>query len=284
MAGLDVLFARRLTWVGALLGFMMIAGVIFVLLNGSALALDSKPEVKTESFVVEVGDTTSVNFDLKLSTHETVITALTSSSNLLEAQITHFGEVEFTVTGSEEKKVNLKPTGSISPISLFLPELDGEPLVWTIGLNPDVPFDLNVDASTGRSELNLTDIRLKSLYFDGSTGASRIVLPMSKENYQVRLDASTGALEVVLPAESNLTLYLNGSTGGVEMDVPEAAAVRVEVLSSGLGKLQLPQWITKVRGLQGEEEGVYQSAGFDAAPYQMIIVIEDIGTGNILIN
>ncbi len=40
VAGLDVLFARQLPWVGALLALLVIAGVVILLLNGGALNLE----------------------------------------------------------------------------------------------------------------------------------------------------------------------------------------------------------------------------------------------------
>jgi len=260
MAGLDILFARRLPLIGALLGLLVVGGVVYILLNGSTLGLDKEYEPRTETFTVEVGEATSVDLDLDLSTQETFINALEESTNLLEAEIGHVGEVEFTVTGTEEKFIDLRQVSIDSWFYWALPGVEGEKLTWEVYLSPDVPFDLDVDAGTGRSELDLSGVQLDQLRYDGGTGASIIILPVSPEGY----DTHSG-------------------NGSVTLDVPEDAAVKLQVLDGGTGDLKLPDWIYKVSGQEGRDEGVYQTDGFDDAAYQLNIIIEDIGTGNILV-
>jgi hypothetical protein len=283
IAGLDVLFANRLPVIGALLGLLVIAGVVYILFMGANLGIETAPKPKTEIFTVEVGNTTTADFDLNLSVQATTIHSLTDPANLVTAEIGHLGEVKFIVAGREEKEIDLKQVGIEAWYAWFLPEVEGEDLVWDIGLSPKVPFDLDVEASTGHSELDLADIKLERFQFAGSTGASTIILPASSEGYESQIEASTGALEIILPSESDLTIRLDASTGRVVFDVPEGAAVQVEVRDGGSGDLLTPSWITKVSGKEGRDEGVYQTEGFENAKYQLVIIIEDIGTGNIVI-
>jgi len=283
MAGLDILFARRLPLIGALLGLLVVGGVVYILLNGSTLGLDKEYEPRTETFTVEAGEATSVDLDLDLSTQETFINALEESTNLLEAEIGHVGEVEFTVTGTEEKFIDLRQVSIDSWFYWALPGVEGEKLTWEVYLSPDVPFDLDVDAGTGRSELDLSGVQLDQLRYDGGTGASTIILPASSEGYDTWVESGTGSMEIIFPAESSLMVRLDSGTGSVTLDVPEDAAVKLQVLDGGTGDLKLPDWIYKVSGQEGRDEGVYQTDGFDDAAYQLNIIIEDIGTGNILV-
>jgi len=283
VAGLDVLFARRLPIIGALLGLLVIAGVVFILLNGASLGLERQAAPRTESFTVEVGETASVDLDLDLSIQQTVVSVLTQSANLIEAEIGHVGEIEFTVVGTGDKHIDLRQVGVESWFSWLLPELEGEELIWDIHLSPEVPFDLDVDASTGHSELDLAGMQLDRFRFDGSTGSSTIVLPASKEGYDTHIEGSTGSMEIVFPAESNLTVRLDCSTGGVLLDIPEGAAVKIQVLDGGAGSLTMPEALSKISGREGRDEGVYQTAGFDDAAYQLVIIVEDMGTGSITV-
>jgi len=283
MVGLDVLFARRLPLIGALLGLLVIAGVVYILLNGSALGLEREIEPRTESFTVEVGDTTSVDLDLNLSVQETTVNVLQNSTNLLEAEIGHIGEIEFSVLGTDDKHIDLAQVGVESWFSWILPEVEGEELVWDIGLSPEVPFDLNVDASTGSAELDLEGMQLERFRYDASTGSSTIILPAAADGYDTHIECSTGSMEIVFPAESNLTVRLDGSTGRILLDVPEGAPVKVQVIDGGTGSLQLPANMVKVSGREGKDEGVYQTPGFESAAYQLVIIIEDISTGSIVL-
>ena len=282
IAGLDILFARRLPLLGAVLGLFVIAGVVLILLYGGALPFEARPELQTESFVLEEDNTTYVDFNLNLSTQKAMVYTLTDSSNLIEAEIDHFGDIDLMVSGAEEKQVRLEQTGITHWFYWLLPEAREEALVWDIGLSRNIPFELDVDASTGSAELDLTGLQLTGFRFNASTGESRIVLPESQPGYQARFEASTGSMTVVFPENTNLTVRLDGSTGRIVLDVPQNAAVQVEVTSGGTGDLQTPDWIAKISGSPDRDEGVYQSANYDSATYQLDIIIEDIGTGHIV--
>lgn len=283
VAGLDVLFARRFPLVGALLALLVIAGVVYILLFGGELGLEGAPEVQTQSYEVAVGNTTMAYFDLNLSAQDAMVSMLADSPNLIEAEMGHFGEIDFTVTGAEQKQITLEQRGVRAWFSWLMPDDGDDVLGWDIRLSPDVPFDLVVDASIGRSELDLRGLQLDRFRFDGSTGASKIFLPVSLEGYDTRMDASTGSLEIVFPAESNLTVRLKGSTGRIILDVPDDAAVKIEVLRGGTGDLFTPDWITRVSGREGRDEGVYQTEGFEDATHQLVIIVERISMGNIIV-
>ena len=282
LAGLDVLFARRLSLLGALLALLLLGGVIFILLNGGQLNLEGTPEPQVESLSAPLADAESAHFDLDLSTQKTTIYALEDSDNLVEAEIGHYGQLDFRVTVEQEKWITLQQEGFISLPSIFLPK-DGD-LIWDIGLNPKVPFDLKVDASTGETQMDLSDVSLSKLRYDASTGASKIHLPETIDRYEVFIGGSTGAIDLVLPEDGNITLRIDGSTGRITLEIPEGAEVRIEVISGGTGNIILPDWISKVGGARDRDEGIYISEGVDVDNPQISIIVEDISTGNIVIN
>ncbi len=284
MAGLDILFARRLAIIGALLGLMVMAGVVYILLNGGGFGLEGAPEVKTEQFLVEVGNTKSVNFDLDLSFYDTSVSVDTTSANLLTADISHIGEVNFTVAGAENKQISLQQTSFPEWTSWMLPEIaEEEEPVWKIGLSPEIPFDLDVDASTGLLDMDLSQLQLERLQFDGSTGTSTIILPDSSTSYDVFIESSTGDLAIWLPSETNLTMHLDGSTGKITLNTPENVNLQIKVLDGGPGDLTLREGIMRISGQEGRDEGIYQTADFEAAAFQTVIIIENISTGNIIV-
>jgi len=282
VAGLDVLFTRRLSLLGALLALLIIAGVVFILLNGEQLDLEGSPESQVETFSVPLDDNWITHVDLNLSTQRTTISALAGSDNLVEAEIGHYGRVDFRVTGEEEKWITLQHDGILSWPFLFSPGDDD--LVWDIGLSPMGTFDLKVDASTGEMQIDLTGITLSDFRFDGGTGTSEIHLPETAADYDVYIDGSTGAIDLIVPREGNISMRVDGSTGKITFDIPEDVDIRIEVLSGGTGDIILPDWISKVSGAQDRDEGVYVSDDADSNDPQITITIEDIGTGDILIN
>lgn len=281
--GLDVIFARRLPLVGALLALLLVSGVVYILLSGGQLNLGDKPEPLTETFVVSAEDTQTASFDLNLSTQPAVISALNESKNLIEAEIGHFGDVELTVSGGEEKEVTLAQRGVVSWFAWLLQEAQAAELTWEVQLSTQVPFDLDVDGGTGSAELDLSGVQLDNFYLDGGTGAARILLPASPEGFEARVASGTGQIDIVLPVEGNLTLRLDGSTGRIVLDAPEGAALQVEVLRGGTGNVITPDWIEKVEGREDRDEGIYQTDGFELKEYQLVVIMEDLSTGDLVI-
>jgi hypothetical protein len=283
LAGLNVLFSRKLAAVGAILGLLVIAGAAYILLNGDKLNFVNSPEPKVETFSVEMGNTTATDLTLELSLQEALFHGLSDSSELFLAEIGHVGDINFDVSGEAEKQISLRQMGWEPGYQWLQSSLGGAAMVWDIGLSPSVPFDLTVDGSVGKSELDLSGVMLSDLDYDGGTGASTIILPESREGYETRIDGGTGKISIVLPENSNLTLRVDGGTGQIVFDVPEGAAVNVEVKNGGTGNLNAPLWLTKISGEMDRDEGIYQTDGFDAAQYKITIIIEDIGTGNMVL-
>ena len=284
VAGLDVLFARRFAPLGALLGLLVIGGVIYILLQGESLGIDTGPVVKTETFAVELGDTTFADVDIDLSVEEAALHVLEDSDQLLEARIGHVGNIDFNVNGDQEKDIALSQSGWEAYYDVFLPESSQGERLWDIGLAPEVPFILTVAGGTGSAELDLAGIELENFRFDGGTGASTIILPAAAAEYEAQLETGTGKVHLVFPEETTLTVHLNSGTGQVILDFPEGSAVQILVQSGGTGDLLAPDWLTKVSGEEGRDEGTYESVGFDDAKAKLFIIIEDIGTGNIVIH
>lgn len=283
LGGINILFSRRLAIVGAILGLVVMAGAAYILMYGDELDFISSPQPKVELFSVEKDNATSANLNLDLSLQETILSGLADSDPLFLAEIGHMGDIDFDVTGDVEKTISLRQTGWESGYQWLESKIEGEDMTWDIGLNPKIPFDLTIDSSLGKTELNLSEILLSNFEFDGGTGSSTIILPASREGYDTRIEGGTGMISVVLPEDSNLTIYVDGSTGEISFDVPENAAVKVEVQNGGTGDLHSPLWLTKISGEMDRDEGIYQTDDFQDAQYQITIIVEDIGTGNIII-
>jgi hypothetical protein len=281
--GLDVIFARRLPLVGAVLALAVVGGVVYILLEGEDLVLTERPEPRTESFVVAAEETNAASFDLNLSTQPAFVGALTGSNNLIEAEIGHYGDVDLWVSSGAQKEIALDRRGMISWFAWLFQDMQEAELTWDIRLSREIPFDLDVNGSAGSAELDLSGIQLEAFFLDGSMGHSTIVFPASRQGYEARVEASTGNIKVILPAEGNLTLRLDGSTGQITLDTPEGAALQVEVLRGGTGDVVTPSWLMKVEGREERDEGVYQTEGFDSADYQLVVVMEDLSTGNLVI-
>jgi len=280
LAGLDLIFARSIPIIGVLLGLGVLILVVCVLLGGLDLGIDTMPEVKQEAFEVSAEGVTAADIELNLSTQPVKVFALAESDKLIEARIGHFGMIDFSAKGTEIKRVILHQTAFPDWFSLALP-IPGEELDWEIALNPDIPTALEIDCSTGSAGLDLEGLSLTDLKLDMSTGNVHLNLPASSDAYTVYIDGSTGTLNLRLPADTGLSLRIDGSSGAMTIILPEGAAVQVRVNDSGAGSVSLPDGFTHVSGFAGQDAGVWETADYENAAYQISITISDLGSGDI---
>jgi hypothetical protein len=281
--GLSLLL-RRLWWPLAALMWLVLAGaLVWALVYSPALlprvdAVNLRHEVLKEP----VGTAKSASVELNLSLNPTTIRAAESGSDLVEADIFVADRALLDVTGSEMKNVTLHDQSFAGPNFFnyaFLTQ-SGQP--WTIGLTPKIPLKLEIDASTGSLNMDLTAIKLEGLRIEGSTGSMNVTLPASLDDLPFSLDASTGSVNLTIPDGTSTNMDVKASTGSITIDVPDGAGIQVNVTDSGVGSLNLPDGMEKVRGPEGEKEGLYENKAFSGSGEKIIIKLE-MSTGSVTI-
>src|SRR4030067_2074934 len=165
--GLDVIFARRAPILGAILGAGTVGLAILLLVLAPYFGLVTSSEVITENFSEPVGIAKSAQIEIDLSVGPITIKALTDSNQLMEAEITHIGEIRFNTQGDEEKTITLKQERDLEFDVLNWLE---EELRWDVGLNPDVPLFLELQGGVGEAELDLSNFQLTGVDVDVDVG------------------------------------------------------------------------------------------------------------------
>jgi hypothetical protein len=277
--GLDILIGRRSSLAGALIGLGALVVIVAVLVAGPRLGLARDAEIRTERFVEPVGQAVSARIQLDLSSASTRVSALAGRENLIDAEITHMGEMDFRASGDREKTVSLgrrAGTGWSFSFNGFNQQR------WEIGLAPDLPLTLVVDGGSGSARLDLAGLNLSELNVERGSGSFTILLPESGEAYQARIEGGSGSLDLSLPAGTPLTLRLSGGSGGQSLALPSGAALRVEVRDSGSGEVRIPSDLDQVEGGDGDE-GVWETPNYGGALNPILIVVEDLGSGSVRI-
>ena len=301
LIGLDVMFGRRSPAIGALIGVGAIALVIGLMLAGPSQGWGDVAEVKTERFSESIGEAALARVSLDLSSGPTEITALADSADLIDAELSFTGDIKFEVRGDQEKSVNLGETAA--DVFFWFDWLgdDDDELRWDIGLSPQVPLDLAVDAGSGSAVLDLRELLLVGLNLDVGSGSIDGRLPALERRYDVRvdggsgecslnipdgsdielnLDVGSGSFNVEIGAEADVNIRVDGGSGNLTVDVPEDAAVRVDVRDDGSGRLRVPSRFDRTRRGDGDE-GTWETPGYDSADYKIEINVEDLGSGDV---
>jgi hypothetical protein len=283
--GLDLIFARRLPAVGALIGLLLVGVVIVVLLIGPSLNLPQlSTTLQTKNLTVPLESNTSATVELNLSSYSTNIYALPDSSpNLFDGVVHYNGNLDFSANGSGGNMViNLDYNNF--PGNWFIPGNFAGDTSWKLGLSPKVALNLNINAASGSQNIDLTGLKLSSLNYDGASGSNTLRLPVSSQPYTVNLHGASGSSDISLPAETNLTLHLDGASGSLNLNLPASSAVRVEVRDSGSGSINVRSSLNRVSGGGRDKTGTWESAGYAQSDQKLLIIVDNAGSGSINID
>ena len=283
--GLDLIFARHLPAVGALIGLLLVGVVVVVLLVGPSLNLPQfSTTLQTKNLTVPLESYTSATVELDLSSYSTSIYALPDSSpNLFDSVVHYNGSLDFSANGSGGN-MDIRLGTNNFPGSWFIPGSFGGDTSWKIGLSPKAALDLNINAASGSQNIDLTGLKLASLNYDGASGSNNLRLPVSSQPYTVQIHGASGSSDITLPANTNLTLHLDGASGSLNVRLPESVGVRVEVNDSGSGSINVRSSLNRVSGAGRDKTGTWESAGYAQSDSKILIVVDNAGSGSININ
>jgi len=279
--GLEILIGRRSTLASGLIGLLVVGAFVVILVAGPKLGLNlPTTQVIQERFSEPLDSAKSANVLVDIASDPVSINALSGSNDLFDANVTHFGEMEFNVSGTSEKSIELRKRPNTSTLTWGLPV---QPTRWDISLSPNVPLSLKLIGGSGSANADLSKLLIEDLQVDVASGSFSLTLPESKQAYEANIEGGSGSLRVTLPAKTNLTLSLDGASGSISLELPGNAEVRIEVMNSGSGSLNLPRGLTQVEKGNGDE-GIWETAGYANATQRILIRVQDIGSGSLNIN
>lgn len=280
--GLDILFGRKASWIGGLIGVLAVGGVIAFLLLSPVVGVTTSSGTRTDVISEPVGETTSVKYYLETSSDPVEVASSMDSYHLINGTIIHSGTLNFDVSGTTNKVVRLSQT-TTSDDWLQWNFVFAEQK-WEIGLNPNIPSDVILDGGSGSIIMDLSEINLTSLRAAMGSGSSKFELPESDAAYSVEIESGSGSVAVNVPDETNIELTLDSGSGSVHIDVPEDSALRIEVLDSGSGSLNIPDGMEQIGGDADMETGAWQTPGFEDSTSKITIKIYGRGSGSVNIN
>ena len=268
-AGLNVLAVQVRRPLGTVLSLLVTAAALtvfgYLLLSGSpddalrglGLPVGGVSEVRQETFALDAAGVTAAEITLDLANSATVIGPLTGDG-LIAGSVWTRGELQVEPEREAEGRIEVVVGVRENPADWFDPRTwqEGDTHPWTIDLSPTVPLALRLDTGNGGTTAALEQLNLTALTIDSGNGAVEATLPGGA--YDVRVDSGNGR---------------------VVLRLPEGVAARLEY-DTGNGALNVDERFERVRG--DADEGVYQTADYDATAESIIIHL-DGGNGSVTI-
>ena len=258
--GVDILFGRSATGriLSAILALLVVAGAIALMAISPTSApgfLDFLPglrfggELKATHIEYPVSDIQSADVKVGFSTGKNELYALSDSTSLIQADLSHYGELDVSYSESGGR-ANLE-IGVESAFSVGIFQSSEEE--WNVGLNPRVVYDLDLSLGVGESTVDLTRLEM-------SGG---------------RLDVGVGRTEVRLPDSGRFTLVVSGGVGELRIIAPSDVALRAEV-DTGVGSFNNNSRMRPVG------DNVYETEDFATADNAITLIV-NVGVGSITI-
>ena len=250
--GLDILFGRRSaagSLVSAVLALIVVVGLIWLLIarpNLPGLAFGG--DLTQEPISHALGSTRTANVVLDFATGENRLYALGDSPNLIEGDISHYGQLDFTVSESGDRAdVHVGTRGSVSIFGGFSSER------WEVGLSTRPTYDIQLNLGAGQADIDLSRFKLNG----------------------GRISVGAGTAEVKLPSTGTFDLSVDGGVGELRIVAPRDIALRVEV-DTGIGSFNAGSRLRSV----GTD--IYETEGFGTAKDAITLKI-DIGVGSVTV-
>ncbi len=307
-AGLQILFGRSNPWIGNLLAVLVVGTAIAFLVFAPSLGFEipamANLELETTFHEESLGDADEASIYLDTGSGFLDVIALPSGNNLIEAEVTTDGKVNFDVSGNNDRKVVSLEIDDRNGINFDFGNLfDSQRISTTVELSREIPLALEIDQSSGSSTLDLAGIQLTELETSNGSGSLTITLPAG--HYPTNLDTGSGSLKIdteegivfdleadvgsgriVLDLSEEVSGYLDLSSGSgsITITIPESVGVRISG-STGSGSISVPSNFINIFGSDSvgpSESGTWESENFDRAEYQIELDVS-VGSGNLRI-
>lgn len=275
---------------------------------------------KQAEYSAPAHDASSASVKLSASPGDITIKPLASGGeNYLEASIEYIGTINWSASAADDGEYAVSLTEDANNLNYSgdplewniaidpaLPlDLDAHSASGALSLDLSDFTVTNLNADTSSGAITVTLPAVESGIPVSITSASGAVTATVLDDAQVtfdtidtssgsvtlntgsgadvtaNIDTSSGGVSLNLGANVSAEFTINTSSGAIVVDVPEGAAVRLEIAENSSGAVTVPGWLLQVSG--SDRIGVWQTDGFDTAERQVFITVERTSSGSVTV-
>lgn len=256
-AGLDILIGRR-SRLGSLIVALLLVGVLAAAIGWGVPAISSNAGVasqvdRTESITEDLKGATEAEVEIRFGAGVFYLAALPEGSGQLLAGKADLSKGEGLRLAHEGNRLELHSQGTWTTAPNIRAD---ERKVWDLELNRDIPIDLQISTGVGQSNLDLTQINLRSLDINGGVGQATVKLAQ-RGRYKVEIDGGVGEIILSLPPGLAARISVDSGLGGVSVNGNfnrrnkeyvspnfDTAENRVEInVDGGIGRIVIRQTV-----------------------------------------
>lgn len=154
-----------------------------------------KRKLEEETISIPLDNASSARIKLRHGAGQLEVHGQDDSSQLLSG--TFFGGAEQEVEHhGNQTKVRLKTPSDVFSGFEFT---STEGLQWNVGLNRDIPIELDIKGGASDTMLNLADMKITSLRIETGASSTKIGLPAQAGFTQVEIHAGAASINIHIP-------------------------------------------------------------------------------------
>jgi Cell wall-active antibiotics response 4TMS YvqF/Domain of unknown function (DUF5668) len=251
--GLDLLIGRR-SALGSLLVVVIMLGVLGAAVWFSGAWLPSGQALIDETISQPLDNATRADIDIGLAAGTLRIGALAESANLIEGSVSRGerNEVQRDFSVSGDTATFKLHSRNQAVWRLPFVSRSGDPILWDLRLNGDVPIKMALTTGAGSATLDLSRLHITDM----------------------QVTTGVGTTTLTLPQQGTVQAKINGGVGETTIMIPPGMAARIEA-TTGLGQVQ-------VLGNYQRQGKLYISPGYDTATNRVDLQVTG-GVGSVTI-
>lgn len=162
---------------------------------------------------IEKASVERANLELNMGAGEMVVDS--GGSDLISGELAYQGDDRKPILQNSE-------AGSHAAITLRQPSHSfhggNNKEVWTLHLNPEVLWDMNVNCGAGHAKVDIPDLPLRSLAVHIGVGQVEVDLSGTpKRDYEVDISGGIGQATVQLPKDVGIYAEAHGGIGSIDI-------------------------------------------------------------------
>jgi hypothetical protein len=196
---------------------VLVAVVVFALYVGERPGPPGPPG-RTERIVEPMRDANRGRIELDFAVGTLEVGALADSPNFVE------GEIEYSRYSQSVQKVYSVRDGQATlslearsrSMPFWLPGDVGER--WELRFTPDIPLELEVDAGAATAELDLTDLWVTQVDFEGGVGRTTIAFPAAVASTEGSISGGVGEITLQIPEHVGARIRVDRALTAVRVE------------------------------------------------------------------
>lgn len=224
LIGIEILIGVSRSTVVHIAGLIIAAAVLFGVV---VLALyvgerpgPTRPPPRTERIVERMRNAHRGRIELDFAVGTLEVGALADSQNFVE------GEIEYSRYSQKVEKVYRVRDGQATlsldarsrSMPFWFPGDRGEH--WDLHFTAHIPLELDVDAGAANAELDLVELQITRLDFDGGVGRTKIALPASAGSTDASVSGGVGEITLLVPENVGARIRVDRALTAVRVENP----------------------------------------------------------------